>query len=70
MKKSTSNTEPCGVLLTPRELAARWKWHAESVRRKIRRGEIDSVVLGGRRLIPLAVVEQLEQAATVKAKII
>jgi len=51
--------------LTPAQLAARWQLHVESIRRKIRTGEIGSLVIGRRRLIPLEVINKLEINATV-----
>jgi hypothetical protein len=46
--------------MVPTQLAARWAWHPESIRRKLRRGEIESVIIGRRRLIPIAAVERVE----------
>ncbi len=50
-----------GDFLTPKELGARWHWNTESVRRKLRRREISSIVISGRRLIPRSEVELLER---------
>ena len=57
----------CGDYFTPAELAERWKWHVESVRRKLRRRDIASVVIGRRRLIPAAEVDRVEVEGTVTA---
>ena len=53
------------VFLTSAQLAARWGWHVESVRRKFRRRELGSVPLGRRRLVPLAEVELFERQGAV-----
>jgi len=53
------------VFLTPSQIASRWGLHQESVRRKIRRREIGSVVMGRRRLVRLVEVEQLEREGAV-----
>jgi hypothetical protein len=45
---------------TPRQVAERWGWHVESVRRAIRQGRISSVVIFGRRLVPVAEIERIE----------
>jgi hypothetical protein len=45
---------------TPRQVADRWAWHPESVRRAIRQRRIESVVISRRRLVPLAEVERVE----------
>lgn len=46
--------------LTPHQVAERWGWHVESVRRAVRERRIESVVIFRRRLIPLAEVERIE----------
>ncbi len=48
--------------LTPKELAARWRWHPESIRRFCRQGRVATVTIGRRKLIPIAAVEALELA--------
>jgi len=53
------------VLFTPSQIAERWHWHPESVRRKIRRGEVASLVIGRRRLVRQFEVERLENEAEV-----
>ncbi len=49
------------------QVAQRWMWHVESVRRKLRRREIGSVVIGKRRLIPVAEIERIEGEGTISA---
>ena len=53
------------TFLRPTQLAQRWSFNPESVRRKIRRGEIASVVIGRQRLIPLDEIERIEREGTV-----
>ena len=48
------------VNFTARELAARWRWHPESLRRMARQRRIETIVIGRRRLFPLAEVERVE----------
>ena len=50
-----------GAFFTPKQAATRWYWHPESVRRKIRRGEIATVIIGRRRLIPRSEIERIER---------
>jgi hypothetical protein len=66
MKNQTEvkNLEP--VLVTPAQIAERWSWHPESVRRKLRAGSIPSLVIGRRRLVRLTDVEKIEKDAEVK----
>ncbi len=47
--------------LTPRELAARWKWHPESCRRWARQRKLAVVKVGRRTLIPVVAIEALER---------
>jgi len=46
--------------LSPRQLATRWAFHAESVRRLVRAGRVPSIKLGSRVRIPLVAIEQIE----------
>ena len=46
--------------LTPRQVADRWGWHVESVRRAIRQRRIESVVISRRLLVPVAEIERIE----------
>lgn len=46
--------------LTPRQVADRWAWHVESVRRAIRQRRFESVVISRRLLVPLAEIERVE----------
>jgi len=45
---------------TPRQVAERWAWHVESVRRAIRQRRIESVVISRRLLVPLTDIERIE----------
>ncbi len=47
-------------LLSPGALAARWEYHPESVRRKIRNGSLPAIRIGGRLRIPLEDIERIE----------
>lgn len=49
------------VLLTVSQLAKRWEFHPESIRRAIRRGDFPVLVIGGRLRIPLEVIEKYER---------
>lgn len=51
--------------LTPAELANRWRWHRESVRRWLRREQIQRIKLGKRLLIPLSVIETVERQSRI-----
>jgi hypothetical protein len=71
MKTSNENAAgapaPCNTCatdgtahFTPAQLAGRWGWHVESVRRAIRQRRFESIVISRRRLIPIAEVERIE----------
>lgn len=45
---------------TPRQVADRWGWHVESVRRAIRQRRIESIVISRRLLVPVAEIERIE----------
>jgi len=45
---------------TPAQLARRWGWHVESVRRAIRQGRIEAVVISRRLLVPVAEICRIE----------
>jgi hypothetical protein len=45
---------------TPQQVAARWAWHVESVRRAIRQGRIPASVIYRRILIPISEIERIE----------
>ena len=60
MAKTPYNQTRAGEFLTPAELAARWRWHAESIRRLLRQGRLPSLRLGGKRLIPLTDILHFE----------
>ena len=55
-KQATDGT----AFLTPWQVAQRWGFHPESVRRLLRRGELESVIRGRRRLIPIPEVNRVE----------
>ncbi len=63
--KPEPKSPPQPVFLTPTEVAERWHYHRESVRRLVRQGELVSVRLGGRVRVPLKEVERYEQEGTV-----
>jgi hypothetical protein len=56
------------VFFTAEQIAKRWHWHAESVRRWVRRGQVASVVIGGRRLVPVAEIQEIERQGLVPRK--
>jgi len=62
MATTPNNPKTAGEFLTPAELAARWRWHAESIRRLLRQGRLPSLRLGGKRIIPMADVLAYEAA--------
>ena len=45
---------------TPQQLADRWGWHVENVRRAIRQRRLASIVVFRRRLVPVAEIERIE----------
>ena len=45
---------------TPHQVAARWGWHVESVRRAIRERRMESIVISRRRIVPNAEIERVE----------
>ena len=55
------------AFFTPSTLAQRWHQHTETVRRMLRRRQLESVVIGRRRLIPARAVLAAEEAGAVKA---
>lgn len=48
-------------LLTVSDLAERWQFHPESIRKMIRQGRVPSVIIGRRKRVPLAAVEAFER---------
>ena len=52
--------------LTPSQLAARWGWNPESIRRAIRQGRIGSIIISRRRLVPVPEVERIEAQGRVQ----
>jgi hypothetical protein len=67
-KKQTRQTDGTRFF-TPAQVAARWAWHPESVRRAIRQRRIASVVISRRRLIPLSEIERVEREGFISAGI-
>jgi hypothetical protein len=67
MKIIVQNTTVVPKFLTPKLVAGRWYRHVETVRKDLRNGKIPSVVIGRRRLVPLAAIEKLEQEGMVNA---
>ena len=45
---------------TPEQIAERWGWHVESVRRALRQRRMAYVVISRRLLVPIAEVERVE----------
>ena len=45
---------------SPAQVAGRWGWHVESVRRAIRQRRIESVVISRRLLVPVTEIERIE----------
>jgi hypothetical protein len=56
-----------GSLFTPAMLAQRWHWHPESVRRKLRNGDLPSIIISRRRLIREVDVIDIEAGGLVNA---
>ena len=50
----------CTAHYTPGQVAGRWGWHVESVRRAIRQRRITAIVISRRLLIPVAEIERIE----------
>jgi excisionase family DNA binding protein len=50
----------CSTYYTPQQVADRWGWHVESVRRAIRQGRIGAVIISRRLLIPVEAVARIE----------
>ena len=66
MAQSESGQAGAGVMerrpyFTPAQIAARWSWHVESVRRAIRQRRLGSVIVGRRRLVPGEELEAFER---------
>ena len=65
--KSTETKTP---YITPEQLAIRWQWHTESVRRflRINKAALPLLRLGNRLRIPREAIERFEQQNTTGAK--
>jgi len=46
---------------TPYQIARRWGWAVESVRRAIRQRRLDSRIISRRRLVPVAEIDRIER---------
>lgn len=56
------------VFLTTEQLSTRWNFAEESIRRKLRKRELASVLIGRRRLVAMADVLAAEAAGRVEKK--
>ncbi len=45
---------------TPHQIASRWGWHVESVRRAIRERRFASIIISRRRLVPVEEIHRVE----------
>lgn len=61
MQPTKSVPKQPDTFLTPGEVAARWRWHPESVRRWTRLGKLPIVKISRRTLIPLSAVLAIEE---------
>ncbi|HWC59565.1 MAG TPA: hypothetical protein VHC44_07705 [Verrucomicrobiae bacterium] len=53
------------TFLCPSQIASRWGWHEESVRRAIREGRIRSIIIWRRRLVEVSEIERIENEGRV-----
>jgi len=58
--KRNSRATDSSKHFTPQQVASRWAWHVESVRRAIRQGRIPASVIFRRILIPIVEIERIE----------
>jgi len=56
------------AFLTPAELASRWRWHPESIRRWARLGKLPIIKISRRTLIPLSAIEAIERDGSIDTK--
>jgi hypothetical protein len=56
------------TFLTPTQLARRWSFHTESIRRRLRKRQIASILIGRKRLIALSEVLRLEAEGRIPAR--
>lgn len=54
------------TFLCPSQIASRWGWNEESVRRAIREGRIRSIILWRRRLVEVSEIERIEAEGRVQ----
>ena len=64
-RKFESRATDGSKYLTPHQLAGRWGWHTESVRRLLRERRMASVIVSRRRLVPLAEIQRVEEEGSV-----
>ncbi|MGA3317137.1 MAG: helix-turn-helix domain-containing protein [Candidatus Korobacteraceae bacterium] len=57
----SNNSTDKKILFGAKSLAERWEVSKDTVRRKIKSGEIRSVRIGSRVLVPLSEIERVEQ---------
>jgi excisionase family DNA binding protein len=67
IKKKEVESANTPEFLTPAQVAARWHWHQESVRRWLRQRKIESVQVGRRRLIPVKCLQVVEREGRIPA---
>jgi hypothetical protein len=63
VEKPKENREP--QFLTAAEVAARWQFHPESVRKMIRQGRLPRVYISRRILVPMSAIVDYERQGTV-----
>ena len=68
MQNAVHNRSDYEAFLTPAELARRWRWHPESIRRWTRLGKLPIVKIGRRTLIPFSAVEAIEADGRIISK--
>lgn len=63
-KRLTLRATDGSKYFAPRQVANRWGWHVESVRRAIRQRRIAAVVISRRLLVPVAEIDRIEAEGT------
>jgi excisionase family DNA binding protein len=53
-------------LFTVRKVAERWHTHEETIRRWLREGKLESLIIGRRRLVALSFIQRFESDATIR----
>ncbi len=64
-QKKQSRATDGSLGYTPRQVAARWGWHVESVRRAIRERRFASIIISRRRLVPVEEIHRIESEGLV-----